>query len=154
MRIDRIRGVVLSILVITFAAYKYIDGENVKNPFELIGDSGYISDNVATLDNTFVDDETKGSSEVFTFTNKHSYPVLLNQNDITINCTGNSDDVALVEANYDIKAKFSNEKNSDLYNSLYVDEGKQVYVHVISSYDGQLPESEVSCEYSLEVSAS
>ena len=111
MRIDRIMGVVLSILVVSFIALKYYSNEEKKtNPFELIGDNGYMSENVVYE--------------------------------------------ALARKNYHISAKFSEEKNGKLYNSLSVPKNNKIYIHIISEYSGDLPQNSVDCKYSLNIASS
>lgn len=157
MKIGRIMGVVLSILIFSYYAIKYIDSNNENNPFELIGDNGYISENIVNFDDKVLS-SNDSTSEVIKFTNTYSYQIEMSQNDITINCTGTGstkeEDEALVKNGYTVIAKFSDEMNSSLYNSLLVPVGKTIYIHVISEYKGGLPVNPVSCEYNLNIQSS
>ena len=157
VRLDRIMGVVLSILALAyFGIQAYNDQEQNNNPFELLSDSGYLSDNVATLEDKVLS-SNDSTSEIIEFTNPYNYSVELNQSDITITCHGTGatkeSDELLVSSNYTIKAKFSKEKSGILDNSLLVSKGEKAYIHVISEYNGSLPSSQVSCEYSVSVMA-
>lgn len=157
MRLDRIMGVVLSILALLyFGIHVYNNQELNDNPFELLSDSGYLSDNVATLSDKVLS-SNDSSSEVIEFTNPYNYSVELNQSDITITCHGTGEtkesDELLVSSNYIIKARFSKEKNSALDNSLTVNKGEKAYIHIISEYNGSLPNNQVNCEYSVHVSS-
>lgn len=114
MRLDRIMGVVLSILSIFYIGFYYYNNQELNdNPFELLTDAGYLSDNVAEFSEKVLssNDSTK---ELIEFTNTNSYPVELNQSDITITCNGTGEtkekDELLVTNNYKVKAKFSKEK--------------------------------------------
>ncbi|MCH5166685.1 MAG: hypothetical protein J1F35_02210 [Erysipelotrichales bacterium] len=157
MRIDRIMGVVLSILIFSFYTIKHIDIENDNNPFELIGDNGFISENVVNLDDKVLSDNSSYSN-IIEYKNTNNYPVELNKNDITIKCTGTGstkeEDEYLVSNNYIINAKFSEEKNSTLYNSLLVPKGRTIYIYIISEYNGPLPTNQVSCDYSVNITSS
>ena len=157
MRIDRIMGVVLSLLIFSFYIVKNIYNENDNNPFELIGDNEYISGNSLALDDRVLG-ENSSYSDIIKYTNTNKYPVELNNNDITITCTGagstKEEDEYLVNNNYNISAKFSEEKNSNLYNSLLVPKGKTIYIHITSEYRGALPTNEVSCDYSVNITSS
>lgn len=156
VRIDRILGVVLSILVISYFGIKYFNSdERENNPFELIGESGSLDNNIVNLDQRTGNDDNE---EIITYTNPHSFPVLINQDDITINCTGTGSnkeaDELLVKNNYNIKARFSKEQKGVLSNELLVAKNEKVYIHVISEYEGQMPTNAVSCQYSLNITAS
>jgi len=158
VRIDRIMGVVLSILVVSFIALKYYSNEEEKtNPFELIGDNGYMSENVVSYQDK-VFDSNKSNTEIIEFTNPYSYPVEINSSDIIITCTGSGEtkesDEALARKNYHISAKFSEEKNGKLYNSLSVPKNNKIYIHIISEYSGDLPQNSVDCKYSLNIASS
>ena len=155
MRIDRIMGVVLSVLILSFVAFKHIESMNdFDRPIELIGDNGYISENIVNYDDKLLS-ANDSYRDVIEFTNTNIYPIEMNQNDITINCTGTGitkeDDETLVSGNYNIKAKFSEEINSDLYDSLLVPRGKTIYIHVIGEYRGDMPSNQVLCDYSLNI---
>lgn len=157
MRLDRIMGVVLSILALAYFGIRdYNNQELNDNPFELLSDSGYLRDNVATL-NDKVLSSNDSTSEIIEFTNPYNYSVELNQSDITITCNGTGEnkesDELLVASNYTIKAKFSKEKNGALDNSLLVNKGEKAYIHIINEYNGSLPSNQVSCGYSLHVSS-
>lgn len=158
MRLDRIMGVVLSILALGyFGVRTYNNQELDDNPFELLSDSGYLSDNVANLKEKVLS-SNDSTSEIIEFTNPYNYSVMLNQSDITITCHGTGEtkesDELLVSSNYIIKAKFSKEKNGILDDSLLVEKGEKAYIHVISEYNGSLPSSQVNCEYSVHVMSS
>lgn len=153
MKIDRIMGVVLSILIFSFFTIKYIDSnQNEVSPFELIGDNGYISADTITY-NEKVLGNSDSTSEVIKFTNTNNYPVEFNKNDITITCTGTGstkeEDEFLASNNYSVNVKFSETENGTLYNSLLVPKGKSIYIHIISEYNGTMPSNPVSCNYSL-----
>ena len=155
MTIDRIMGVVLSILVFSFYAIKYINSDsNENNPFELIGDNGYISENSINFDRMVLSN-TDSTSDIIKFTNTNKYPIEMSQNDITINCTGTGEtkeyDENLVSNNYSIVIKFSKNLNSNLYNSLLVPKGETIYIHVLSEYNGNMPINQVNCDYSLDI---
>lgn len=155
MRLDRIMGVVLFILALAyFGIQTYNNQELDDNPFELLSDSGYLSDNVATL-NEKVLSSNDSTSEIIEFTNPYNYPVELNQSDITITCHGTGEnkesDELLVSSNYIIKAKFSKEKNGILDDSLLVDKKGKAYIHIISEYNGPLPQNKVNCDYHIRV---
>lgn len=158
MRFDRIIGVVLSILIIAYIGFYYYNNqENNDNPFELLTDAGYLSDNVANLSDQVLS-SNDSNTEVIEYTNTSNYPVELNQSDITITCTGTGEtkesDELLVNSNYIINAKFSKTRNSELNNSIKVNKGEKAYIHVISQYNGDLPSNQVSCEYSIQVVSS
>ena len=157
MRIDRIMGVVLSILVISFITIKYIDSNNEESPFELIGDNGYISENNVNFSDKVLS-EADSSSEVIKFTNTYNFPIEMSKNDITINCTGTGstkeEDENLVRNAYTISAKFSEDKNSSLYDSLLVPKGDTIYIHIISEYNGIMPSNPVACDYSINIESS
>lgn len=158
MRLDRIMGVVLSILVVSFIAVKYLNNEEGNNnPFELIGDSGTISDSSVYYENRKVSESNNENTEVIKYTNTNNYPVEIRSSDIIITCTGSGErkyeDEALTRKNYSINAKFSNELNGELYTTLSVPVNKTVYIHVISKYNGELPSNPVECEYSLNVTS-
>lgn len=75
MRLDRIMGVVLSILVVSFIALKYINNEDGKdNPFELIGDNGTLANSEVQY-NHQVFDSNKQNTEIIEYTNTYNYPV-------------------------------------------------------------------------------
>lgn len=157
MRLGRIVGVVLSILVLAYFGIQKLNAEEKSNnPFELIADSGYLSDgNIANLN----DQVLKGNDsnvEIIEFTNIYNYPVELNKNDITITCNGTGEnkdeDEALVSNNYKLNAMFSDKKNGQLSNSLLVKQGNKAFIYVMSEYQGALPSNEVACKYSIQVS--
>lgn len=155
MRLDRIMGVVLSILVIAyFGIKKYSSQELNDHPFELLSDSGYLSDNVITLSEKVLS-SNDSTADIIEFTNPYNHPVELNQSDITITCNGTGEtkesDELLVTSNYIIKAKFSKEKNGALDDSLLVNKKDKAYIHVISEYNGALPINQVNCSYSVSV---
>lgn len=156
MKLDRIMGVILSILIFSFIALKYVNGGNIDNPFELIGDNGYISENTVNYKEQVFKSNDE-SSEIIEFTNPYNYPVSISTNDITITCTGvgetKEEDELLAEKNYNLSTKFSEEKNGNLYNSLMVPKKAKVYIHVKSEYKGQMPNNPVSCEYQVNVAA-
>lgn len=159
MRLDRIMGVILSILVVSFIAFKhYNNEESASNPFELIGDNGTISSSHVQFQDRAVSDDNKSNTEVIKYTNTYNYPVEIKSSDIIITCTGvgefKEEDEALVKSNYSIKAKFSNELNSEQYSTLSVSVGQTVYIHVITAYNGIEPKNPVECEYSLTVTSS
>lgn len=158
MRLDRIMGVVLSILVVSFIALKYINNEDGKdNPFELIGDNGTLANSEVQY-NHQVFDSNKQNTEIIEYTNTYNYPVEIKSSDIIITCTGTgesrNEDEALARKNYKIIAKFSEEKNGELFSTLSVSVGEHVYIHIISEYNGELPKNPVECEYKLNVTSS
>lgn len=157
MRLDRIMGVVLSILVVSFVAIKYQNNDENNNPFELIGDSGTISNSSVHYENRKVFESNNANTDIIKYTNTYNYPVEIRSSDIIITCTGSGEskdeDEALARKNYNINAKFSNELNGELYSTLSVPVNKTVYIHIISKYDGELPSNPVECEYSLNVTS-
>lgn len=157
MKIDRIMGVILFVLILSFFALKHSFLEEDKsNPFELIGDNGYISENVVNYKEK-VFNGNNSSTEIIEYTNTYNYPVEIKANDIAITCTGVGEskerDEALAEANYKITAAFSESKNGDLYNSLMVPKKAKIYIHLTSEYKGEMPENKVSCEYNINISS-
>lgn len=157
VRIDRIMGVVLSILVISYFGFKYYTNQNKENnPFELIG-QGHMDNNIVNYDHLSFN-SNDSNEEIITFTNTNPFPVEINQNDITINCTGKGStkeaDEMLVKNNYNIKARFSKEKNGALSNTLVVAKNEKIYIHIINEYYGAMPQNEVNCQYSLNIMSS
>lgn len=159
MRLDRIMGVVLSILVVSFIALKHYNNEEGReNPFELIGDNGTINDSLVSYSSRNVSDTNNTNTDIIEYTNTFNRPVEINSSDIIITCTGvgeqKEEDEALAHNNYHIKAKFSKDKNGELFNSLSVSAKETIYIHVISEYKGSLPNNPVECEYKLNVTSS
>lgn len=158
MRLDRIMGVILSILVISFIGVKYFNNEEGKdNPVELIGDNGTIANSEVKFANqTF--DSNKQNVEIIEYTNTFNHPVEIKNNDIIITCTGSGEtkdsDEELARKNYSINARFSTKKDSELFSTLSVAVNQTVYIHVISEYTGELPQNPVECQYKLNVTSS
>lgn len=153
MKLDRILGVILSILVISFIVLKSNTDEK---PFELIGDNGYMENSsVSYQDQVF--DKNDSNTEIIEYTNTFNYPVEIKENDIIITCTGSGitkeEDEALAEKNYHINAKFSETKTGELYSSLKVPKKSKAFIHIVSEYLGDLPTNPVSCEYKLNIQA-
>ncbi|MCX4249356.1 MAG: hypothetical protein OSJ65_06315 [Bacilli bacterium] len=154
MRIDRILGVILSILVISFIVLKQFNTD--EQPFELIGDNGYMENSSISYQDKVLN-KNESTKEIIEYTNTNNYPVEIKNNDIIITCTGSGstkeEDEALAEKNYHINAKFSETKNGSQYSSLKVPRKSKAFIHVVSEYLGDLPNNSVSCEYKLNIQA-
>lgn len=151
MRLDRIMGVVLSILVIAFI-YAIHDSSEY-NLFELSSDKGYLVDNTFTFDGTLFN-SNDSKMEVLEYKNTLNHPVMLNQNDITITCNGLSkEDEEIALKNYKVKASFTKNKNSKPDNSLLLDENEKAYIYIVSEYFGEMPENEVTCRYDISINS-
>ena len=161
MKLGRILGVILSILVFVICTNKYASEANNdnSNPFAFLSDSvNVIDNNTVKYGNTVVDMDNKDNIEVITYTNKNGYTVNLTQKDITVICNGSGStkeaDEALVSKNMKIKAAFSEDEHGKKYDSLLVNNRETVYIHVISTYSGdKLPMNEVYCDYSVNILA-
>lgn len=155
MKIDRIIGSILSILIVIYLVIQKYDNKSInENSLELLSDSGYQSYNIATLDKKTIT-SNDSITDIIEFINPYNYSIELNQSDVTISCHGAGEtkesDELLVSSNYSIKAKFSKEKNGILHNSLVIDKREKAYIHVISEYKGTLPNNQVDCNYQVRV---
>lgn len=156
MKLDRIMGGILSILVVVLIGnYVNSNNEKISNPFELIGENGTLAVNEVTFNQKNISETDKTSEEVIEYSNNENYPVTLTSDAIDTICTGESRvDEELVEKNYVIKASFSETKHGLKSNSLVVEPGKKAYIHINTSYEGnEFPKSEVQCEYNIYVNA-
>lgn len=150
MKIDRIMGVILSIIVVLLLIGRYKDNNRDSNPFEINSTNGSVSLNNVNYDAVKFDGEVNSNANITEYVNKLSYKVTLSNDSISTSCTGvTHDDEILAESNYIVKAYFSYEKNGELFKSIDVEPGQKVYIHVISSYEGKYPVNEVSCNYNV-----
>ena len=160
MRIGRVLGVVLSILVVGIILnYAVFNAQGKNNPFELVQANEVVRDGNTFAGNQVLDMENTEEVEILTFTNKESHSVMLNKSSIQVVCHGSGEhkehDEALVERNLKIKASFSATKKGLRHDSLSVEEKGEAYIFINSSYEGdEYPLEEVSCKYNIQIQAS
>jgi len=149
-------GIVGFILLSVIIALFVINKEYVSEDLEKIN----LLDSVASLDldnntidyqETTINEDNKSDEQIIKYTNTNNYPITITSNSISLECTGDRDDVELVESNYTIKAFFSNTKDGELLDMMDVKKNKSIYIHIISNYDGYLPESDVTCDYKVNI---
>lgn len=157
MKFDRILGVILSfLLVVLFIAfYNSKDTFANQDTFELIGDSGLIADNEIKYESVDFSETNTTNEEIIEFTNKENYPVTINSTNVSISCTGSSEEENdMVAKNYSIYSTFSKGKNGIQDKSMLVNPKEMIYIHINSNYSGKYyPTADVTCNYKLDIKA-
>jgi hypothetical protein len=138
MKLGRIMGVILSILVTTMLiSYYYINNKVNNNSIELIGDS------VSTND----------YEDIIKYTNNQNYSIDIEASNVNITCHGeNESDEDLVKSNMKISALFSNSINGNKEESINIKSKESIYIHVVKEYTSDIyPSNDVTCDYSIDI---
>lgn len=162
MKMDRIIGVILSIIVVIILYGKnYTENYSqiVDNSFGLLDSNASVEGTGVKYGNVVLDMDNFENVDVITYTNKASTSITLDTSNISVTCKGTGEnakrDEALVEKNIDIKAAFSKSHQGNKYDSLEVLKKEKVYVFVTSKFmSKEYPQNEVTCEYTISLLAS
>ena len=150
MNLGRILGGILS-LVFAISFINNIDDISDSNPFELIGDNGIVTEESIEIDNYFIEGNNS-NVEIIKYTNNQPYSVSLTTSNIRLDCNGlNERDVELVKNNMKVSSSFSRLNSKDRLSNINIKPKGTIYINVINDYNGELPSSDVTCEYSIDI---
>lgn len=150
MNLGRILGVILS-LVFAILFINNINDISDSNPFELIGDNGIVTDESIEFDN-YLNEENTSNIEIIKYTNNQPYSISLTTSDIRVDCNGSNErDVELVKNNMKVSSSFSSLSSKDRSSNIDIKPKESIYIHVINEYNGELPSSDVTCKYSIDI---
>lgn len=148
MKMYRSLGVILALLAFIFCTNKYIDNKSKSTLSSFKEENGVL---VADLSN----DNKSSDGSYVTYTNTNSHPIILDQGNIELTCTGsgkNKDqDEALVKQNMNVTVLYSKDKDIKT-KSIKILKDEMVYIYVSTSYSGVIyPENEVNCDYRINI---
>lgn len=150
MNLGRILGVILS-LVFAILFINNINDISDSNPFELIGDNGIVTDESIEFDN-YLNEENTSNIEIIKYTNNQPYSISLTTSDIRVDCNGSNErDVELVKNNMKVSSSFSSLNSKKRSSNIDIKPKESIYIHVINEYNGELPSSDVTCKYSIDI---
>lgn len=150
MNLGRILGVILS-LVFAILFINNINDISDSNPFELIGDNGIVTGESIEFDN-YLNEENTSNIEIIKYTNNQPYSISLTTSDIRVDCNGSNErDVELVKNNMKVSSSFSSLNSKDRSSNIDIKPKESIYIHVINEYNGELPSSDVTCKYSIDI---
>lgn len=150
MNLGRILGVILS-LVFAILFINNINDISDSNPFELIGDNGIVTGESIEFDN-YLNEENTSNIEIIKYTNNQPYSISLTTSDIRVDCNGSNErDVELVKNNMKVSSSFSSLNSKDRSSNIDIKPKESIYIHVINEYNGELPSSNVTCKYSIDI---
>lgn len=155
MKIDRIIGGILSTFVIVIIVGYYKDNNrSYNNPYELNADNAVIADNSISYEANKFDENIKYNEEIIEYVNKERYIVTIDSESVRTSCTGKtSEDEVIANASYKVKVSFSNTKKGVRNESMTLKPGEKGFIRVSTSYEGNLPSSEVTCNYSVSITS-
>lgn len=150
MNLGRILGGILS-LVLAILFINNINDISDSNPFELIGDNGIVTGESIEFDN-YLNEENTSNIEIIKYTNNQLYSISLTTSDIRVDCNGSNErDVELVKNNMKVSSLFSSLNSKDRSSNIDIKPKESIYIHVINEYNGELPSSDVTCKYSIDI---
>lgn len=150
MNLGRILGVILS-LVFAILFINNINDISDSNPFELIGDNGIVTGESIEFDN-YLNEENTSNIEIIKYTNNQPYSISLTTSDIRVDCNGSNErDVELVKNNMKVSSSFSSLNSKKRSSNIDIKPKESIYIHVINEYNGELPSSDVTCKYSIDI---
>lgn len=150
MNLGRILGVILS-LVFAILFINNINDISDSNPFELIGDNGIVTGESIEFDN-YLNEENTSNIEIIKYTNNQLYSISLTTSDIRVDCNGSNErDVELVKNNMKVSSSFSSLNSKKRSSNIDIKPKESIYIHVINEYNGELPSSDVTCKYSIDI---
>ena len=145
----RLSDVIKIILIVIFGVF-FIDydlsyDEDKTNAYLAMNDH---SSKVITLDENIITKDNDSFEDTFYYANEGN-PVLLNNENIMIECYGTSkDDAKLVEEHLKLDVSF--ETDNELLDSILLKSDEDTIIHIKKYYDGlEYPHEDVKCNYRL-----
>lgn len=152
MSLGRILGVVLSFIFALSFINSNINNNEKNNSFELIGDSGSVTEEKVKFDNVSLNEDNNSNVEVIKYTNNQPYSIALTASDILVGCNGSvQSDVDLVNNNMKVSALFSKLDSNNKSSSINIKPKETVYIYIVNEYSGTYPSSNVTCNYSINI---
>ena len=152
MNLGRILGVVLSFIFALSFINSNINNNEESNPFELIGDSGIVTDENVKFDKVSLNKEKNNNIEVIKYTNNQPYSIAITASDIQVECNGsNQSDVDLVNSSMKVSASFSRLSSDNKLSSINIKPKESIYIYIINEYNGTFPSTDVTCNYSIDI---